>query len=228
MGAAISIFVLLSVSIFIVRIASVAMRLTGLDDSTARFQALSAFSGTGFTTNETEMIVNYPIRRRIVTLLMVLGNLGLVGVFATLVASIVQTEGEIDAVLSQIAWLLGGVALLWFLMLNGTADRLICALIGRVLNATTQLGKRSYNRVLQIGNGLSVCEHPLERDMDVSELAAEGLKLMAIRDRNGRVREFAGDAILPDDGGWLIAWGRDDAHDALARNRKQDGEDDGR
>jgi len=48
-GAAISIFVLLSVSIFIVRVAAVAMRLTGLDDSTARFQALSAFSGTGFT-----------------------------------------------------------------------------------------------------------------------------------------------------------------------------------
>ena len=64
MGAAISIFVLLSVSIVIVRVAAVAMRLTGLDDSTARFKALSAFSGTGYTTNETEMIVNYAVRRR--------------------------------------------------------------------------------------------------------------------------------------------------------------------
>ncbi len=218
MGAAISIFVLLSVSIFIVRVASVAMRLTGLDDSTARFQSLSAFSGTGFTTNETEMIVNYPVRRRIVTVLMVLGNLGLVGVFATLVASIVQTDGEVDAVLAQIGWLLAGMALLWFLMLNKTADRLICAVIGRLLNATTQLGKRSYNRVLQIGDGLSVCEHPLDRAVDRSELASNGLHLMAVRNHDGKVTEHDGDAICPDDGGWLIAWGRDDAHDALAKH----------
>ena len=227
MGAAISIFVLLSVSIFIVRVASVAMRLTGLDDSTARFQALSAFSGTGFTTNETEMIVNYPVRRRIVTLLMILGNLGLVGVFATLVASIVQTDGELDAVLQQIAWLLGGVALLWFLMLNKTADRLICALIGRVLNVTTQLGKRRYSRVLQIGNGLSVCEHPLDRAFDREELASSGLHFMAVRDHDGKVNEHQGDTICPDDGGWLIAWGPDDAHDALARREQDKGDDDG-
>ena len=216
MGAAISIFVLLSVSIFIVRIASVAMRLTGLDDSTARFQALSAFSGTGFTTNETEMIVNYPVRRRIVTLLMVLGNLGLVGVFATLVASIVQTDGNMDAILRQIGWLLAGMALLWFLMLNKTADRLICALIGWVLNATTQLGGRNFSRVLQIGDGLSVCEHPLDKVIDKNELASTGLHLMAVRDHDGSVRDHEGDTICPDDGGWLIAWGPDDAHDALA------------
>lgn len=217
MGAAISIFVLLSVSIFIVRVAAVAMRLTGLDDSTARFQALSAFSGTGFTTTETEMIVNYPVRRKIVTVLMILGNLGLVGVLATLVASIVQTDGEVDAVLKQIAWLLGGGTLLWFLMLNKTADRLICALIAKVLNATTQLGKRRYHRVLQFGDGLSVCEHPLDRVVGKDELASTGLNLMAVRDHDGKVRTVEGDSIRADDGGWLIAWGRDEDHEALAQ-----------
>ena len=80
MGAAISIFVLLSLSTLIVRLAAVAMRLTGLDESTARFQSLSAFTGTGFTISEAERIVNYPVRRRIVTLLMIIGNLGVVGV----------------------------------------------------------------------------------------------------------------------------------------------------
>ena len=50
MGAALSIFVLLSLSVFVMRVASVALRLTGLTDDIARFQALSAFTDTGFTT----------------------------------------------------------------------------------------------------------------------------------------------------------------------------------
>ena len=50
MGAALSILVLLSVSVFVVRLASVALRLTGLPEGVARFQALSAFTGTGYTT----------------------------------------------------------------------------------------------------------------------------------------------------------------------------------
>ena len=110
-------------------------------------------------------------------------------------------------------------------LLNKTADRLICALIGRVLKATTQLGMRNYSRVLQIGNGLSVCEHPLDRDIDVSELTAQGLHLMAVRDHDGNVRQFEDQSIRSDDGGWLIAWGRDDDHDALALRNKREGDD---
>lgn len=216
MGAAISIFVLLSLSIFIVRIAAVAMRLTGLDDSSARFQALSAYSGTGFTTKEAEMIVNYPVRRRIVSLLMIIGNIGLVGVFATLVASIVQTEGEVDAVMTQLGWLLVGLTLLWFLMLNKTADRIMCSAISKVLNSTTQLGRRKYHRVLQIGDGLSVCEHPLETTINTEELNSMGLRIMAVRDHDGNLRTTHDEAICPDDGGWLIAYGDDNGHDALA------------
>ncbi len=92
MGAALSIFVLLSLSVLVIRVASVALRLTGLSDDIARFQALSAFTGTGFTTLEAEAIVNYPVRRRIVSSLMIVGNLGLVTVLATLVVSMINTE----------------------------------------------------------------------------------------------------------------------------------------
>jgi hypothetical protein len=216
MGAAISIFVLLSVSTFVIRLAAVAMRLTGLDNASARFQALSAFTGTGFTTREAEMIVNYPVRRRIVGLLMIVGNLGLVGVFATVVASVVQAEGEVDAVIEQLAWLAAGLALLWFLMLNKTADSIICGAISKLLMATTQLGRRKYHRVLQIGDGLSVCEHPLETTIDIGFLDATGLSFMAVRDHDGKIHTNRGKTICRDDGGWLIAYGDDAAHDAFA------------
>jgi Trk-type K+ transport system membrane component len=118
MGAALPIFVLLSLSVFVMRVASVALRLTGLTDDIARFQALSAFTDTGFTTTEAESIVNYRVRRRIVSLLMIAGNLCLVRVLATLVVSLVNTEGDKDAVFAQLAWMIGGLILLWVVMLN--------------------------------------------------------------------------------------------------------------
>ena len=221
MGAALSIFVLLSLSIFVVRVAAVALRLTGLEDSCARFQALSAFSTTGFTTREAESIVNYPVRRRIVSVLMIIGNLGLVTVFATLVVSLVHTEGEVGAVMAQLAWLSGGLALLWFLMLNPTADRIMCASIGRMLEATTLLGRRPFYRLLQLGDGYSVCEHQaasglLDEQGTLREpkMAELGLSLLAVRSRDGHVFiERRERGIEPGD--TLILVGPDTGHEAL-------------
>ena len=70
-------------SFIVVRIGAIAFQLTGLEWSLAKFQALSCFSGTGFTTREAELIVGHPRRRRIASILMVLGNAGLVAMIAT-------------------------------------------------------------------------------------------------------------------------------------------------
>ena len=77
MGTALSLFVVMIVLLFAVRVASVALRLTGLAESVAKFQALSAISGAGFTTKESESIVNYPVQRQIMGILIIIGNLGL-------------------------------------------------------------------------------------------------------------------------------------------------------
>jgi len=69
------------------KIASTIMRLTGLPDIVARFQNLSAVTGTGFTTREPELIVNYPIARRVLTAVMVIGNLGLVPAICRMVGA---------------------------------------------------------------------------------------------------------------------------------------------
>ena len=225
MGAALSIFVLMSLSIFVVRVGAVALRITGLEDSSARFQALSAFTGTGFTTSETESVVNYPVRRRIVSVLMVIGNLGLVTVLATLVASLVQTQGAMDAVMVQLAWLLLGLALLWLFMLNTTADRIMCGLIGKFLESTTVLGKRSFHRLVQIGDGFSVCEHSAFPDemlsdgrLAESDLKRLGLQLLAVRTKKGQVS-----AGYPPNGGLnegdtVVLFGLDAGHESLGRS----------
>ncbi len=81
----------LIVSWIIVRIGAIAFQLTGLEWSLAKFQALSCFSGTGFTTKESELIVGDKRRRQIASILMILGNAGLVSLIAS-AASALNTE----------------------------------------------------------------------------------------------------------------------------------------
>jgi hypothetical protein len=217
MGAALSIFVLLSLSVFVTRIAAVALRITGLDEQSARFQSLSAFTGTGFTTREAESVVNYPIRRRIVMILMIAGNFGLVSVFATLVMSLVITEGDTDAVIEQVSWLLGGLVLLWVLILNKRADRIICAFVGRILESTTFLGKRSFYRLLQVSDGYSVCEHSVGQLDHVEErLKNLNLELLALKRADGDVMLEQPQTIRLEAGDSLVVFGPDSSHEALS------------
>lgn len=74
----ISLLIVISLSILLTRIATVALTLTGLSREAARFQARSALTGTGFTTAEAEKAVGHPVRRRIILFLMLLGNAGIV------------------------------------------------------------------------------------------------------------------------------------------------------
>ncbi|MHC4721808.1 MAG: TrkA C-terminal domain-containing protein, partial [Planctomycetota bacterium] len=92
--------IVLVASFIIVRIGAIAFQLSGLEWSLAKFQALSCFSGTGFTTREAELITGHPQRRRIATVLIVLGNAGLVTMIAT-VASALNPQQTLWSRLSE-------------------------------------------------------------------------------------------------------------------------------
>jgi Trk-type K+ transport system membrane component len=76
------------VSMLVVMIGAIAFELTGLEKSSAQFQALSCFTGTGFTTKESEQITIYPLRRRIAMFLMIFGNMGFVTMIAAFANSL--------------------------------------------------------------------------------------------------------------------------------------------
>jgi len=81
------------ISFLVVRAAAIALMLTGLDKKGAVFQALSAFTGTGFTTREAEKVINHPVRRKIISWLMILGNAGIVTLIISATSSLVASKG---------------------------------------------------------------------------------------------------------------------------------------
>ncbi len=92
--------IVLVVAFIVVRIGAIAFQLTGLEWSMAKFQALSCFTSTGFTTREAEHITGNPQRRRIASTLMVLGHAGLVTMIATL-ANTLRAQEVIEQGLSK-------------------------------------------------------------------------------------------------------------------------------
>ena len=92
--------IVVAASFIIVRIGAIAFQLTGLEWSLAKFQALSCFSGTGFTTRESELVTGHPQRRRIATVLIVLGNAGFITMIAS-VATAMNTQHALWAKLSE-------------------------------------------------------------------------------------------------------------------------------
>jgi len=85
--AVMPLIIIIVVFFFIVRVATIVLKLTGMDERTARFQAISAFTGTGFTTKEAETILEDQTRIKTVIVLMVLGKIGIVSVIASLFVS---------------------------------------------------------------------------------------------------------------------------------------------
>jgi len=92
MSAVLYFLTAVALSMVVTPTATVALTMTALSREAARFQARSAFSGAGFTTDEAEWVVNHPVRRRIVMLLILLGGAGLVTSLATLVLSLSRIE----------------------------------------------------------------------------------------------------------------------------------------
>lgn len=220
MAAALTIAVIFVLSFTVVRVAAVAMRLTGLPESVAKLQCLSALTGTGFTTSESEMIVNYPIRRRILGVLMIVGNLGLASVAATLIVSLVDTEPSAGAIAWQAAMMAIAVAIVVVVMSRQAVDRAMCGLIGRLLSRTTTLGKRRFHRVLQVDTGYSVAEHQYRgtKPLTLADLPAPigDLHVLATRgDREHHDEAIADDtAVMPGD--VLVCYGRDAVHEQFA------------
>jgi hypothetical protein len=99
------------ISFLIVRAASVLLVLTGMEPGRARFQALSAFTRTGFTTHEAELVVRSPSRRRIITWLMILGNAGIITVMVTATSAFVQSKGAFIGI--NFGFLVAGLFVIW-------------------------------------------------------------------------------------------------------------------
>lgn len=186
-----SIIIVLTLSLLITRVASVALTLTGLSRESARFQARSAFTGVGFTTNEAERVVNHPVRRRILMLLMLLGNAGIVTAVASLMLTFTNAE-QSTAVFWRVIWLVVALLVLWTMATSAWVDRHLSALMSWALKRWTNLEVRDYARVMHLAGDYGISELSVEeadwladRTLAHLELPDEGVLVLGVKRPDG-------------------------------------------
>jgi len=208
MGGIILIIVVVFAIVMVREVAAVALRLTGLDKPTASFQALSALTGTGFTTRETELVLNQPIRRRIISLLMIIGNAGMVVVIAGLASSFL-TIASPWAILRFIV-LVVALYLIFKMATHTRLARLLSKKIEKKLREKFKIQKRTIERILDLGEDFGIAEITLRegspsvgKTLASSDLGKKKILVLAIeRDKEtilvarGNHKLHAGDNLV--------------------------------
>ena len=225
MVALISFFVILIVSLTIVRVAEVMLELTGISRDSARFQARSAFTGTGFTTHEAEMLIKHPVRRRIVSSLMIVGNIGFVTFISSLVISFVSIKNQ-ERALYTFVILIGGLLLIYFISRSRLVNRLLEKIIEHFLKKVTKIHTHDYESLLNLAGDFEVITIKIKPESWLADqylsdlkLSEEGVLVLGVRRSDGYFIGSPRGETTVYMGDELIIYGREDALKSISERR---------
>jgi hypothetical protein len=209
MSSIIALLVIAFVSLLVVRVGSTALMMTGLSWDAASFQSYSAFFGVGFTTKEAELVVNHPVRRRIIRDLILAGNVGLTSALATLIVTLLQGRTDGDT-FKMLAWLAGGLITLFFIARMAWVQKALDHVIQQTLQRAGLVRALDYELLLRIQHGYVVSEievlpdtllagrtlketRPWDRGVVVLAISRDGETCPGIPSRDDEIR--AGDVL---------------------------------
>jgi hypothetical protein len=172
MGTAIFLIVILTLSVIAIRIGAVVLWMTGLPEYVARFQARSAFTNTGFTTPEASLVVNHPKRRRVISILMTLGNAGIISLMATIILSYVNFEASVETLAQEALWLTLAAVVLWGIGISKWTDRHMTRFIYWCLRARASRETERVESLLLLPNGYLIAAIT-PSDRSLSELLSK-------------------------------------------------------
>ena len=196
MVAALALLSLLIVSLTVVRIGGTALRLTGMSLDSARFQSISALTGTGFTTQEAETAMHHPLRRRVLIALMFTGHLGVVSLASAVILG-VSTAQE-GSVAWTILYMLLAVLVICAVAMSDALDAFICRAISKVLTRFGWFDDSQHLIITELPDGAQIAEHVARHDCNI-DAPALGLTILRMNDepsRSGLLHLTAGDRVL--------------------------------
>lgn len=229
-----SLLAVLFLSLIAVRIAAEALVLTGLSRESARFQARSAWTGTGFTTSESELVVGHPVRRRIISTLMFVRSAGLVTAASTLMLSFVTVEEQADGWV-RTGILIAGLAALWLFARSHWIGVWMSRVIAWALKRYSDLDTRDYVGLLHLAGEYAVIELKVQpggwiagRSLAELRLPDEGVLVLGVAHANGAYIGAPRGGEVAEPGDVLLLYGRSSVLAALGRRRSDAAGDDER
>jgi len=225
-----TLLLIMTFSYLVVKAGAVALMMTGLSLDSAAFQAQSAFMGVGFTTRESETVVNHPARRRIIAWLMLIGYLSLGSVVASLVANFGRADDAGDWVM-RIAWLGVGTLSIFLLTRMPFVRNGIIWIFTRLIGSRKSIRLHDYESLLRVDEGFTVAHLTLEADnwmvgktLREMRLTDEGIIVLSIMRETGNVFATPGPDTALRSTDKLLVYGHEDCLARLAERNARGGE----
>jgi amino acid transporter len=192
-------------------IGSIALEATGMQRAKARFQVLSAITGTGFTTSEAEAIVNHPRRRQIATWLIFIGNTGVLGFIIVLL--VFARVGVREPSPLQIGVVIAAILVIVLFIKVGILDGLTSVIL-RLTHRKRPTSFLTTEEILHQSGGYSVTRLVIgQKDLPASltakgtSLTERGIVILAI-ERGDTILTFPGDDETLATGDFLLCYGK--------------------
>ncbi|GGZ46964.1 cation:proton antiporter regulatory subunit [Mesonia mobilis] len=191
MLAAVSLFVIITLSALVTKVAAIALMHTGLSTEIAKFQARSAYTGSGYTSQESEKLMNHPVRRKIVYMLMLIGNAGIITTLSSLMLTFLLPNNRSSLVYSLI-FIVVALSALWFAIKSKVVDRWLSKMIDRALKKYTNIDVKDYAAILHLSGEYQISELRVRKTSWLAgktllelDLKSEGINVLGIQQKKG-------------------------------------------
>ncbi len=203
--------IFLFVWLLILWVGSMALEATGLERRKARFQALSALTGTGFTTREAESIVNHPRRRRIASWLIFLGSVGIVAFIMVMILYL--RAGFKAPTISHVGIIIISLVILALIIWTGVINKLSNVVVSWFNRGHPVPGLVTEEILHEAGNygvaRILTKEEMREVDITINDIKSGERELIILAiERGGEVLSLPKDEEVVQAGDCLLCYGK--------------------
>lgn len=212
------IIIIIILYMLMIQIFTVLFRITGLTKEKARFQVISLLTNSGFSTSESELIMNHNTRRKVAKITMIIGNIFNVLIVSLLINILfnIKLDNEAESIKLLIIAIVCFVVILIVVRLpicRRTTERLIEKVATKINNkkhkenVITELDKYGNNAIIEVS--LSLIPRILEnKNIEESKLKSKyNINILLIQ-RNQRVIDVKRDTIV-EVGDRLVLFGKE-------------------
>lgn len=158
------IFIYLFIVFTVIEINTSIFVATGLDRKIARFQVISMLTGTGFTTGESELIIDHPVRRRLGAFLILFGAFSL----AVIISAISNLLTD-NFYTMEIAYIAGALLVLLFVLRAPFVQTMMAKKMKSELKENYELADLPISDVLLMDEDDEVREIAIKEDSRFAE-----------------------------------------------------------
>jgi hypothetical protein len=163
------------------------------------------------------------VRRRILMVLMLLGNAGIATSVTSMILAFIDTGEGSGFPWLEVVLLTVGIGLLWLAAMSRWLDRHMSRLITHLLDRYTAMEITDYASLLRVGGNYTITEIPVEehawlagKTLAQTQLRREGVVVLGVQDNSGEYLGVPTGKTKVQRGDILLCYGEEDALQQLA------------